>query len=70
MERRTEVKTYCVTLICDTCKEGEMIAGNTALLTNPPSCPHQCNRCGHVEKFVEACYPLIRYESVQESEAE
>lgn len=52
---------YKVHMMCDVCKEGEMISLNTYwLATNPPQNIHKCNKCGR-EVVYKQCYPYIEY---------
>jgi hypothetical protein len=46
-EKRTEVRTYVVRLMCEKCDGGEMLPTGIALMSSPPKYPHKCNKCGH-----------------------
>ena len=45
-EKRTEVRTIMVRLMCDKCGEGEMKPTGVALMSHPPQYPHKCDKCG------------------------
>ena len=46
-EKRTEVRTYQVRLMCEKCDGGEMLPTGILLTSNPAQYPHRCNKCGH-----------------------
>lgn len=64
-EKRTEVRTFMVRLMCDKCGEGEMKQTGVQLLSNPPQYPHRCDKCGS-ETTIRGgkTYPRIEYEEV------
>lgn len=64
-EKRTEVRTFMVRLMCDKCGEGEMKPTGVQLLSNPPQYPHRCDKCGF-ETTIRGgkAYPRIDYEEV------
>jgi len=63
MEKYTEVKTYSVVYICDTCSEGEMVFDGLTLTSYPPLYPHTCDKCGD-KKNLRTRYPLTKSASV------
>lgn len=57
------VRTYGVDYICDMCNKGRMRPHNsTALMSNPPKFPHQCNNpeCKAIINLSDR-YPTIRH---------
>ena len=64
-EKRTEMRTFMVRLMCDKCGEGEMKPTGIQLLSNPPQYPHACNKCG-AETTIRGgkTYPRFEYEEV------
>ncbi len=63
MEKRTEVKTVKVELVCDSCEEGVMVAcGDAALAHDPPHYPHGCTKCGERDVVEGKTYPYMVYE--------
>ena len=61
-EKRTEVKTFRVTLHCGC--GGEMVPTGNQLLTWPPQYPHVCKRCGQLMNLREKQYPYIEHEDI------
>jgi len=64
-EKRTELRTFMVRLMCDKCSEGEMKPTGIQLSSNPPKYPHKCDKCG-AETTVRGGkpYPRIEHEEV------
>ena len=61
MIQEVKVETYLEKIICDRCKEGEMLpTGNNMYLTEPPKFEHMCNKCNNIEIYQEK-YPTIKY---------
>lgn len=63
MERRTEVKTFKVTLGCDRCG-GEMRPTGVAIMSSPPQYPHECGKCGDTQNIIDKQYPYVAYEAI------
>lgn len=63
-EERQEVRVYRVNLKCDSCKEGNMIATGTSFTTGRTYFEHRCSLCGHLDSILNAKYPTIEYEPV------
>lgn len=61
-ERRTEVKTFLIHLMCDKCEYGEMKPTASALLSHPPQYPHVCDKCGEKVNIHGGIYPRLTYE--------
>lgn len=61
-ERRVEVKTYRVSLICPECKTGEMFPNGMEWLTAPPGVHHTCDNCGITRAVQGRHYPMTVYE--------
>lgn len=67
-ERRHEVRTFVVDMLCDKCGEGYMRPeGNIVLTTYPLQYPHRCNRCGYTRSFIKK-YPYTDNEYYMEEE--
>ena len=66
-ERRVEVRPFGVRYMCDTCKQGEMIAltGTQAFVQEQGQIyvRHVCNVCRNMAAYTEK-YPTVRYEDV------
>lgn len=66
-ERRTEVRPFGVRYVCDSCKQGEMIAisGTQAFVQDQGQIfiRHVCNVCRTMAAYTEK-YPTVRYEDV------
>lgn len=62
-EIRTEVKTFRVSLQCDTCKEGNMICIKPGVVDGAPTSKHQCDNddCQAIKWIPGAPYPRIEY---------
>lgn len=53
-----------INYICDACGEGEMtVSGSMCLMSNPPSYPHKCNKCGYEDSF-QYYYPTTGYQEI------
>ena len=65
-ERRTEVKTFRVDYICDTCGKGIMCSTGVTLMSNPPQYPHMCLECDATQTFTGITYPRLEHEDAQE----
>ena len=62
MEKRTEVKTYKVELVCESCNEGTMVScSGVTLMSNPPQHPHKCTACGEGIHITGTTYPYMEY---------
>lgn len=61
MEVKEEVKTYQIKMICNRCKQGEMVPTGMAFTSLPSQFEHRCNCCGYKETY-KTIYPAIRYE--------
>ena len=66
-EKRTEVRTIMVRLMCDKCGEGEMKPTGVCLTSNPPQYPHKCNKCGAEVTVRGKTYPRAEYEEVPQN---
>ena len=63
MEKRTEVKTVRVELVCERCHEGTMEALKGApFIGKPPLRPHRCTKCSHTDTIADKTYPYMVYE--------
>ncbi|KKN29389.1 hypothetical protein LCGC14_0844630 [marine sediment metagenome] len=66
MEKRTEVKTIKVELVCDSCREGTMkpflLRGGLALETSPSQYPHECTKCDAIIHIAGQVYPYMVHE--------
>ena len=60
MEKETEVKSYKVIMICDRCKQGEMVPTGMMLTSFPGMYDHKCNCCGYRATY-KVQYPTIVY---------
>jgi len=63
MEKRIEVATYMVKLICDKC-EGEMKPTGLCLTSFPPKYPHECQNCKNVINISGKTYPHTEYSEI------
>lgn len=64
-EKRIEVRTYVVRLMCDKCDGGEMLPTGVSLPSNPPQFPHKCNKCGYEgAPCIGRRYPRLEHEDV------
>ncbi len=62
MEKRSEVKTVKVELVCERCKEGTMESCEGVTLTsNPPQYPHRCTKCSYADVVTGITYPYMEY---------
>ncbi len=61
MEKKTEVRSFEVTYICDECKEGEMIYIGEFMSNWNLTYQHRCEKCFHIQYF-DLVYPIMRYE--------
>ena len=61
MEKKTEVRSFEVTYICDECKEGTMIYIGEITTNWSLKFQHRCEKCFHMQDF-DLVYPIIRYE--------
>ncbi len=62
MEKRTEVKTVKVELICESCNKGTMEScDGSVLMSNPPQYPHRCTECGAERHITGITYPYMEY---------
>ena len=61
MEKKTEVRSFEVTYICDECNEGTMIYIGEYISKWAIKYQHQCEKCSHLQVFDQK-YPVIRYE--------
>ncbi len=60
MEKRTEVKTYKVELVCESCDKGTMEScAGVVLQSHPPQYPHRCTECGVETHISGTTYPYI-----------
>ena len=62
-ERRTEVRTYRIDLICDECG-GRMAPTGQALMSYPVQYPHKCEKCGAGITVRGNQYPCLIYDDV------
>lgn len=60
MEKRTEVKTFEISYICDECHEGKMIYVGEITTNWSLKFQHRCEKCFHTQNF-DLVYPNIRY---------
>ncbi len=60
-EKRTEIKTFLVSYVCEKCEAGEMKPTGVMLTSDPPKWPHSCSACGHEQVFCLK-YPAVAYE--------
>jgi len=60
-EVNTEMKTFVVKYICDSCTFGEFLPTGQVFSTMPSQYVHKCNHCG-TTTVTEKQYPYIRYE--------
>ena len=67
-EKRTQVKVYRVRMICDRCKQGEMVPTGMAFTSLPAQFEHKCNCCGHRTTY-NVTYPTIVYEDIAKKES-
>lgn len=58
-ERRTQLDTFMVSLICDNCRQ-EMKLGDGVYPTQPPTFQYTCNQCDKIVWSQER-YPRIEY---------
>ena len=65
MEKKTEVRSFEVSYICDRCNEGMMIFTGITLTSYPPQYQHKCDQCSNTQNF-RVVYPTIRYEVTDE----
>lgn len=63
-EKRVELRTFEVHLICDKCGEGEMLPTGIVALSLPPQYPHECNKCSYRLNIRGKHYPCIEYKKV------
>ncbi len=62
MEKRTEVKTVKVELMCERCGEGTMEScDGTVSISNPAHYPHRCTECGAETHITGTTYPYMEY---------
>ena len=61
MEKRSEVKTVKVELVCGSCNEGTMERDGVVLMSNPPHYPHRCTECGAEIHVTNIIYPYMEY---------
>ena len=62
MEKRTEVKTYKVELVCESCSEGTMESCAGMVLTSlPAQYPHRCTECGTETHITGTTYPYMEH---------
>ncbi len=62
MEKRTEVKTVKVELVCESCSEGTMeLCRGMGLTTIPFQYPHKCTDCGAEMQVTGTTYPYMEY---------
>ncbi len=62
MEKRTEVKTVKVELVCESCNEGTMESCEGMVLqTYPAKYPHKCTKCDHTTHITGITYPYMEY---------
>ena len=59
-EKKTPVQAVKTSLVCEC--GGEMVAGNSAYMTNPPQIPHKCEKCNATHTVMGRSYPSIDYE--------
>jgi hypothetical protein len=60
IDKNSIKKAISVALICEECKDGEMISHpSKVLLSNPVQYPHECNMCGCKENL-RSQYPQIK----------
>ena len=62
LERKTEMRTFRVTMTCPECGQGEMLDTGGRYATAVPGRWHQCDACGVVMAFEGRSYPAIRHE--------
>ena len=60
-ESERRMATFEVRYDCDECGAGQMLPTGVCLASNPPQCPHRCDRCGHKQTFTNVTYPRIVY---------
>lgn len=60
MERHIEVAVYWVRMMCDKCKQGEMVATGLCYTSPPPQYKHTCNVCGNSQAYNKV-YPTTEY---------
>ena len=63
-EKKTEVRTIMVRLMCDKCEGGEMKPTGLCLTSIPPQYPHKCDKCGAEVTVHRHTYPRTEYEEV------
>lgn len=61
-EVKIEVKTVKIDYKCPKCLIGYLRPTGVCYPMNPPSYPHKCNNCDHMESFSGKTYPYISYE--------
>ena len=61
MQKKTEVRSFEVSYICDKCNDGEMIFTGITLTSYPPQYQHKCEKCFSIQNF-KIAYPTVTYE--------
>ncbi len=62
MEKRTEVKTVKVELVCESCNKGTMESCEGMVLTTyPVKYPYKCTECGVEIHVTGTTYPYMEY---------
>jgi hypothetical protein len=63
MEKKTEVRVFEVSYICDKCNEGEMIYIGEFMTNFSLKYRHRCEKCFDIHEF-NVVYPQVRYEPI------
>ena len=63
-EVKTEVRTFNVEYVCDSCNQANMRSTGIVLTSNPPWYPHKCPNCGACQDF-RTSYPKFVTEKVK-----
>ncbi len=63
MEKRTEVKTVKVELVCEECNKGTMEPYNDGplVIPSPQGYPHRCTECGAEIHITGTTFPYMEY---------